>query len=163
MHREIALLLSLSLCAVGGCTKNSNSGVAAGDVTTAGPPGTTAVEDRVPAGTVTMRSGLQYIDEVVGTGETPREGQTVQVHYTGRLIDGTVFDSSVERGRPFTFTLGKGQVIRGWDDGVAGMKVGGKRKLIVPPHMGYGANGTPDGSIPPHSTLKFDVELLGIQ
>jgi len=106
-------------------------------------------------------SGLKYVDEVVGTGESPSPGKTVKVHYTGRLEDGTKFDSSVDRGQPFEFTIGVGQVIKGWDEGVMTMKVGGKRKLIVPPDLGYGADGA--GPIPPNSTLIFDVELLGVR
>jgi peptidylprolyl isomerase len=106
-------------------------------------------------------SGLKYVDEVVGTGESPSPGKTVIVHYTGRLEDGTKFDSSVDHGQPFEFTIGVGQVIKGWDEGVMTMKVGGKRKLIVPPDLGYGARRV--GPIPPNSTLIFDVELLGVR
>jgi peptidylprolyl isomerase len=106
-------------------------------------------------------SGLKYVDEVVGNGESPSPGKTVIVHYTGRLEDGTKFDSSVDRGQPFEFTIGVRQVIKGWDEGVMTMKVGGKRKLIVPPDLGYGARRK--GPIPPNSTLIFDVELLGVR
>jgi peptidylprolyl isomerase len=106
-------------------------------------------------------SGLKYVDEVVGTGESPSPGKTVIVHYTGRLENGTKFDSSVDRGQPFQFTIGVGEVIKGWDEGVMTMKVGGKRKLIVPPDLGYGASGA--GPIPPNSTLIFEVELLGVR
>jgi hypothetical protein len=106
-------------------------------------------------------SGLKYTDEVVGTGASPSPGKTVVVHYTGRLPDGTKFDSSVDRGTPFEFKIGVGQVIQGWDEGVMTMKVGGKRKLIVPPELGYGSK--PAGQIPPNSTLIFDVELLGVK
>jgi len=106
-------------------------------------------------------SGLKYVDEVVGTGGSPSPGKTVIVHYTGRLEDGTKFDSSVDSGQPFEFTIGVGKVIKGWDEGVMTMKVGGKRKLIVPPDLGYGARGV--GPIPPNSTLIFDVELLGVR
>ena len=105
--------------------------------------------------------GLEIKDLVVGTGAEAKAGQTVQVHYTGCLTDGKKFDSSVDRGTPFSFKLGAGQVIKGWDQGVAGMKVGGKRKLTIPPEMAYGAAGRP-GRIPPNSTLVFDVELLGV-
>jgi len=104
---------------------------------------------------------LKYVDEVVGTGESPSPGKTVTVHYTGRLENGTKFDSSVDRGQPFEFIIGVGQVIKGWDEGVMTMKVGGKRKLIVPPDLGYGARRA--GPIPPNSTLIFDVELLGVR
>lgn len=107
-------------------------------------------------------SGLQFIEVQPGTGDEARSGHRVQVHYTGWLTNGTKFDSSVDRGDPFTFALGKGQVIRGWDQGVAGMKVGGKRRLLIPADLGYGAQGA-GGVIPPNATLIFDVELLGVQ
>jgi FKBP-type peptidyl-prolyl cis-trans isomerase len=104
--------------------------------------------------------GLQYWDIKVGTGPVAAAGQTVKVHYTGWLTNGKKFDSSVDRGEPFTFNLGGGQVIKGWDEGVAGMKVGGKRQLRIPPQLGYGDRGA-GGVIPPNATLIFDVELLG--
>lgn len=107
-------------------------------------------------------SGLQYEELVAGTGAQPQKGQTVQVHYTGWLTNGKKFDSSVDRGQPFQFTLGVGQVIRGWDEGVASMKVGGKRKLHLPPDLAYGAHGA-GGVIPPNADLIFEVELLGIR
>ena len=114
---------------------------------------------------VTLPSGLQYHDEVVGTGPQPNAGQTVNVHYTGWLYEhgtkGAKFDSSRDRGKPFSFRLGASQVIAGWDQGVATMHVGGKRTLILPPELGYGARGA-GGVIPPNATLIFDVELLGI-
>src|SRR5438105_5636876 len=104
---------------------------------------------------VTNASGLKYDDLVVGTGPEAKKGQTVSVHYTGWLTDGTKFDSSKDRGQPFSFPLGAGRVIRGWDEGVAGMKVGGKRKLTIPPELGYGARGAA-GVIPPDATLVFE-------
>ena len=107
-------------------------------------------------------SGLQYEDLVVGTGASPTAGQTVVVHYTGWLTDGKKFDSSVDRGQPFNFPLGKGRVIKGWDEGVATMKVGGKCKLTIPPALAYGDRGFP-GAIPPNSTLVFEVELLKLE
>lgn len=108
---------------------------------------------------VTTDSGLRYEDIVVGTGASPQRGHQVTVHYTGTLEDGTKFDSSVDRGQPFTFQIGVGRVIRGWDEGVLTMKVGGKRKLVIPPQLGYGARGA-GGVIPPNATLVFEVELL---
>jgi peptidylprolyl isomerase len=114
------------------------------------------------SGEVTTASGLKYVDEVVGTGANPQTGQMVTVHYTGRLENGTKFDSSVDRGQPFVFPIGVGRVIKGWDEGVMTMKVGGKRKLIIPPQLGYGARGA-GGVIPPNATLIFDVELLGVK
>ena len=111
---------------------------------------------------ITTSSGLQYIDQAVGTGDTAKAGQTVSVHYTGWLTNGKKFDSSVDRGQPFSFRLGVGQVIKGWDEGVQGMNIGGKRKLTIPSNLGYGARGA-GGLIPPHATLVFDVELLGVQ
>ncbi len=111
---------------------------------------------------VTTPSGLEYVDEVVGSGPSPRQGQTVVVHYTGWLTDGKKFDSSVDRGQPFEFVIGTGQVIRGWDEGVASMKVGGKRRLTIPADLGYGSRGA-GGAIPPNATLIFDVQLLGVK
>jgi peptidylprolyl isomerase len=115
---------------------------------------------------VTTPSGLQIIDSKVGTGASPKAGQTCVMHYTGWLYEngakGKKFDSSVDRGEPFEFPIGRGQVIAGWDEGVASMKVGGKRTLIIPPALGYGARGA-GGVIPPNSTLIFDVELLGVK
>ncbi|MHB8473968.1 MAG: FKBP-type peptidyl-prolyl cis-trans isomerase [Gammaproteobacteria bacterium] len=106
-------------------------------------------------------SGLKYDDTVVGTGATATKGQTVSVHYTGWLIDGEKFDSSKDRNDPFQFLLGAGRVIRGWDEGVQGMKVGGTRRLTIPPQLGYGAQGA-GGVIPPNATLIFEVELLAV-
>jgi FKBP-type peptidyl-prolyl cis-trans isomerase len=110
---------------------------------------------------VTTPSGLKYVDQVVGTGEVAVAGKTVNVHYTGWLENGKKFDSSVDRGQPFSFPLGAGRVIKGWDEGVQGMKVGGKRKLTISSDLGYGSRGA-GGVIPPNATLIFDVELLGV-
>ena len=115
---------------------------------------------------VTTPSGLQIIDSKVGTGPSPKSGQTCVMHYTGWLYEngakGKKFDSSVDRGQPFEFKIGQHQVIAGWDEGVASMKVGGKRTLIIPAALGYGAQGA-GNVIPPNATLMFDVELLGIK
>ena len=111
---------------------------------------------------VTTPSGLKYTDLVVGTGPSPRPGQTAVVHYTGTLTNGTKFESSYDHGQPYEFPLGRGRVIKGWDECVATMKVGGKRHLVVPPALGYGAVGQPP-SIPPNATLLFDVELLDVK
>ena len=116
--------------------------------------------------TMTTQTGLKFIDTTVGTGASPKEGQTCVMHYTGWLSNGgekgKKFDSSVDRGSPFEFPIGKQRVIAGWDEGVASMKVGGKRTLIIPPELGYGARGA-GGVIPPNATLIFDVELLAVK
>lgn len=110
---------------------------------------------------VSTPSGLKYVELEEGTGATPKPGQTVVVHYTGTLENGNKFDSSRDRNQPFSFKLGVGQVIKGWDEGLSTMRVGGRRKLIIPPELGYGSRGA-GGVIPPNSTLIFDVELLKI-
>ena len=110
-----------------------------------------------------MPGGLKYYDMTVGTGVSPKAGQTASMRYTGTLLDGTKFDSSYDRGQaPFDFVLGQGQVIAGWDEGVATMKVGGKRRLVIPSSLAYGAN-PPTPTIPPNATLVFDVELVGVK
>ena len=111
---------------------------------------------------ITTPSGLKYTDQVVGTGATPQRGQTVTVHYTGTLENGKKFDSSVDRGKPADFRIGVGAVIKGWDEGLMTMKVGGKRRLVIPSKLGYGPEGRPP-DIPGNSTLIFDVELLGVK
>jgi len=110
---------------------------------------------------VTTASGLKYVDTTEGTGAVAQQGKTLTVHYTGTLQNGFKFDSSVDKGKPYQFRIGANTVIKGWDEGLLGMKVGGKRKLIVPPSLGYGARA--HGDIPPNSTLLFDVELMGVQ
>ena len=124
---------------------------------------------QTPGSTMTTPSGLKIIDSQVGTGATPKRGQICVMHYTGWLYDETAkdhhgkkFDSSVDRNEPFEFPIGQGQVIAGWDEGVASMKVGGKRTLIIPAKLGYGARGA-GGVIPPNATLVFDVELIGVK
>ncbi|PJA79557.1 MAG: peptidylprolyl isomerase [Nitrospirae bacterium CG_4_9_14_3_um_filter_51_5] len=111
---------------------------------------------------VTTTSGLQYTDLVIGSGLQAHAGETAIVHYTGKLTDGTQFDSSKDRNEPFSFRLGSGHVIKGWDEGVEGMKIGGIRKLVIPPQLGYGSRGA-GSAIPPNATLIFEVELLGLR
>jgi FKBP-type peptidyl-prolyl cis-trans isomerase len=156
-YLHIFSLLSLSLLSL---TLVSNTGVQAGNLNRGASGGN--VEQIAQANLTTTASGLQFHDTVVGQGAAAGPGQTVQVHYTGWLTNGTKFDSSVDRGQPFEFVLGAGQVIRGWDEGVAGMHVGGKRRLVIPPNLAYG-NQAMAGVIPPNSTLVFDVQLLGIR
>lgn len=130
-----------------------------------GEPAAVAVKAGESTTVFSHASGLKYSDTKVGTGPSPRTGQICVMHYTGWLYHsgkkGAKFDSSVDRGKPFEFRIGRGDVIRGWEEGVASMKVGGKRTLIIPPDLGYGAQGA--GTIPPHSTLIFEVELLAVK
>jgi peptidylprolyl isomerase len=150
--RAIAVALSLGLA---GCVLSGKK--------PAPPRASAAAEEPVNMSkAVTTASGLSYIDTQVGTGPSPKTGQVVVVHYTGRLADGTKFDSSIDRGQPFSFVIGTGQVIKGWDEGVATMKVGGKRRLVIPPQLGYGPRGF-SNVIPPNSVLHFDVELLDVR
>lgn len=125
------------------------------------PTTSTSALAKVTGQPTTTPSGLQYWDIMVGSGATAVAGSTVKVHYSGFLTTGEKFDSSRDRGEPFSFPLGAGQVIKGWDEGVAGMKVGGQRQLRIPPQLGYGAAGA-GGAIPPNATLIFDVELLEV-
>ena len=115
----------------------------------------------MPDNEVVLKSGLKYVDLEVGEGAVAVSGKDVTVHYTGKFPNGKKFDSSVDRGKPFTFKLGEGRVIKGWDEGVQGMKVGGSRKLTIPARLGYGASGA-GGAIPPNATLWFEVELLKV-
>lgn len=162
--RSIRFISTAALLALTACVSDTGSqeGVEARSETenasmsaTEGPPPATG-------DTVTTDSGLQYIVIRPGEGPRPQSGQQVRVHYTGWLTDGSKFDSSIDRGDPFAFPLGQGRVIRGWDEGVALMQVGEKRRLIIPPQLGYGERGA-GGVIPPGATLIFDVELLGIE
>lgn len=132
------------------------------EVQPAPPPPPEAPTEVDEADYTTTESGLKYYDFEEGTGETPEVGQEVEVHYTGWLEDGTMFDSSLTRGQPFIFPVGIGQVIPGWDEGVASMKVGGKRQLVIPPELAYGERGA-GGVIPPNASLIFEVELLGVR
>jgi len=129
------------------------------DVAAGAPATPTAVDE---ADYTTTDSGLKYYDFAIGDGASPTSGQSVTVHYTGWLLDGDKFDSSLDRGQPFAFTIDAGQVIRGWDEGVMSMKVGGKRQLVLPPELGYGSSGAGGGVIPPNAILVFEVELLEV-
>ena len=164
-----SILALIALTACGERPQNSDATTTA--TTTAAKPDssptpTPAVPTFAPALGVNLAamtktpSGLAYEDKKVGTGAAATSGKTVSVHYTGWLPDGTKFDSSRDRNEPFDFPLGAGHVIAGWDEGVSGMKVGGRRLLVIPPNLGYGPAGT--GPIPPNATLVFDVELLGV-
>lgn len=160
----LVCVVVLVLAQVGG---KQDSAIAANLLQT--PPAVTSVkENNTPiksnimsdaSNVVTTDSGLKYVELEEGTGATPKTGQTVVVHYTGTLEDGTKFDSSRDRNRPFEFKIGTGQVIKGWDEGLSTMKVGGRRQLIIPSELGYGARGA-GGVIPPYATLLFDVELI---
>lgn len=152
----LAPIIFALLWFVSGCGKSEKSG--ASNQAAASSPSSPAKVNGQPT---TTPSGLQYWDIVVGTGDTAVPGKPVSVHYTGWLTDGKKFDSSLDRGQPFVFTLGQGDVIKGWDEGVAGMKVGGKRQLRIPPSLGYGDSGA-GGVIPPNATLIFDVELIEV-
>lgn len=151
--RTITTLALLTVLTVA-CERGPDAGH---DTGTAGEKAGTMAENME-----TTPSGLQYVDVQVGTGASPQKGQTAVVHYTGWLVDGKKFDSSKDRGQPFSFAVGRGQVIKGWDEGVATMKVGGTRKLVIPPDLAYGARGA-GGVIPPNATLTFEVELLEIR
>ncbi len=156
MKRAIVLFLILGLVIVG-CQKAEKT--EGGKMESAAEPEGAVTEGKM----VMTATGLSYQDIVVGEGDEAVAGKTVAVHYTGWLKDGTKFDSSVDRGTPFEFPLGAGRVIKGWDEGVAGMKVGGKRIMLIPPELGYGERGAGGGVIPANAVLKFEVELLAVK
>ena len=158
----LALLVSVAACQQSATNGGTASTTSSGSGTTAGTTGgETPAAGSISGGVVTTPSGLKYEDMNVGDGTLAERGNRVSVHYTGWLTDGTKFDSSLDRGQPFQFRLGEGQVIRGWDEGVAGMRIGGKRKLTIPPNLGYGEAGA-GAVIPPNATLVFEVELLSV-
>jgi peptidylprolyl isomerase len=160
----LVLLGVTMLAAFPGCQSQEEEAPAATeDETAAEPPTAGGPTEIAEADIITTPSGLKYVDLVEGTGASPEVGETAVVHYTGWLTDGKKFDSSVDRGQPFTFPVGQQRVIKGWDEGVATMKVGGKRQLRVPPELGYGERGAGGGLIPPNAELIFDVELLDIK
>jgi FKBP-type peptidyl-prolyl cis-trans isomerase FkpA len=164
MRRPTYWLAILAILALAGCQQGTS--------TESAPPSTpeaaeqsseSAAQEAPEAEEVTTRSGLKYQDLVVGDGSLAERGMTAMVNYTGWLTDGTKFDSSLDPGRqPLAFTIGRGMVIRGWEEGVQGMRVGGKRRLTIPPDLAYGERGFP-GAIPPNSTLVFEVELLDVR
>jgi FKBP-type peptidyl-prolyl cis-trans isomerase FkpA len=184
------LVIGVLALTVAGCNKQEGTATPKSTTEATPPPAATAPKPEAPAATakqegakveesaavqaarklgtptdnpvVTLPSGLQYIEVKEGQGEPAKAGDSVQVHYTGWLVDGKEFDSSLRRGKPFPFALGAGRVIRGWDEGVVGMKPGGVRKLIIPPQLGYGPGGYPP-VIPPDATLIFEVQYLGKQ
>lgn len=165
----LALALLPLLAGCGPKPAATDTSAAGGTPATATPPGANTVVPMttiINGKTVTLKfmpGGLKYYDIVVGTGPSPKAGQTASMRYTGTLLDGTKFDSSYDRGQaPFDFVLGQGQVIQGWDEGVATMKVGGQRRLVIPGSLAYGSN-PPTPTIPPDATLVFDVELVGVK
>ena len=172
MSKQVIIMALAAALFIAGCNEaaqksESASSTSASATTTTPAPTTSAAPSagESSGGKVhKLASGLQYEDLVVGSGKMAEPGMTVSVHYTGWLTDEakTKFDSSLDRGQPFQFQLGGGQVIQGWDEGVKGMRIGGKRKLTIPPDLGYGARGA-GGVIPPNATLVFDVELLDVK
>jgi FKBP-type peptidyl-prolyl cis-trans isomerase len=153
MTKSLLIFLALGLI----------SGIAQAQGVTTKTAASTVAPAHVTGPGVKTDDGLQYWDVRVGNGETAKEGSRVRVHYTGWLTNGKKFDSSVDAGKPFDFTIGNGEVIKGWEEGVVGMRVGGKRQLRIPPALAYGADGTPGGPIPPNATLIFDIHLLNVQ
>jgi FKBP-type peptidyl-prolyl cis-trans isomerase FkpA len=162
MYRMMSMMSVLLLAmAVGACAKSTATNGAADNTASAKAKESTMTESAQATEKTTV-AGLQMDDTVTGEGAEAVSGKRVTVHYTGKLTDGTKFDSSLDRSAPFTFALGAGQVIRGWDQGVVGMKVGGKRTLTIPGNLAYGERGVP-GTIPANATLVFDVELLAVE
>lgn len=164
MKRTVRCLLGLLTIAIVGCrqsgavSESSETSASAAKAEATTPAATSGSDAQV----VALPGGLKYQDLKVGDGALAESGKTVSVHYTGWLTDGTKFDSSLDHGKPLDFQLGAGNVIRGWDEGVKGMRVGGKRRLTIPPDLAYGSAGAP-GAIPPDATLLFEVELLAVR
>lgn len=158
---RIGWLLLAGMLAAGCSGSRGSKAEPAGDVTS--PPAASSHSSGAPGvGKIhRLASGLVYQDVVIGDGKMAEPGLAVSVHYTGTLTDGTKFDSSIDRGQPIQFVLGSGRVIQGWEQGIKGMRVGGKRKLTIPPDLGYGAEG--DRVIPPNATLLFDIELISVK
>ncbi len=156
MKKSIAIVTSVFLIIIAGCS-SSDTKMENKPAKTAPYPGELTVNQEVKTA-----SGVKYIDMKEGDGDTPKRGRRIKVHYTGYLMDGTTFDTSRDDNEPLSFILGAGQVIDGWEEGISTMKIGGKRKLIVPPELGYGAEGYPE-LIPGNSVIVFDVELLDVQ
>jgi len=173
MRFATLLLAMAAVLALAGCKQSSTTEQSSATTTTSAASGTTATSEHAagaPSATSgategqerTLPGGLKVTDVKVGSGPMAESGSTVAVHYTGWLMDGTKFDSSLDRGSPIVFQLGAGRVIKGWEEGIKGMRVGGKRKLTIPSSMGYGAQGYPP-VIPPDATLQFDVELMDVK
>ena len=164
--RFLALALSAAVLTAGCYDASQQSNSTPSSTSTSAtmlPPANTGAAPAAPGGNMhKLASGLQYEDVVVGSGTMAEPGMSVSVHYTGRLTDGSKFDSSLDRGQPLKFQLGSGQVIDGWEQGIKGMRIGGKRKLTIPPDLAYGARGS-SGVIPPYATLLFDIELIDVQ
>ena len=156
----LALLLVVLVIACGGT--DASDAITKASTNNSASTNSTTEENMDSNSPVTTASGLQYTDLVVGTGAAASEGATAVVHYTGWLMDGTKFDSSLDRGVPLEFPIGAGRVIAGWDEGVGTMNVGGKRELIIPPNLAYGDSGA-GGVIPAGATLKFEVELIALK
>jgi FKBP-type peptidyl-prolyl cis-trans isomerase len=158
----VAMLAFATLLVAQAGKKASSSTQKSGNNKTSAAPDKSAGPTKVTGDPVTTSSGLKYWDIKKGTGATAVKGKTVKVHYTGWLTDGKEFDSSYDLGEPIEFGLGSGRVIKGWDEGIAGMKVGGRRQLRIPPELGYGSRGA-GSTIPPNATLIFDVELVSVK
>ena len=170
---RLACALALAALAVVGCQQGSTTSSSTSTTSSSAtatpsaeaekaPVASEAPATALPAGRTTA-SGLQIQEIQEGTGALAENGKRVSVHYTGRLTDGTQFDTSLDKGTPYQFTLGNREVIAGWDEGIAGMRIGGKRRLTIPPQLAYGSQGTPGGPIPPNATLVFEVELMDVK